>query len=134
MTPRPVPLPPPFPDRRPWARAGEERGQEPAQRLTHREWETKSYTGICTVFPSVISLRVLRMSSLSKASEGDQTAKTLFVSKMTSPYPRTGHPSKPVLHVWYHTLERHVLLPPKKPRFLPKAECRLRVSECVHEL
>lgn len=41
--------------------------------LTYREWETKSYTGICTVFPSVISLSVLKMSSLSKASEGNQT-------------------------------------------------------------
>lgn len=40
--------------------------------LAYREWETKSYTGIWTVFPSVISLSVLKMSSLSKASEGNQ--------------------------------------------------------------
>lgn len=45
--------------------------------LTHREWVTKSYTGICTVFPSMISLRVLKMSSLSKASEGDRTVNVL---------------------------------------------------------
>lgn len=57
------------------------RGGSPPRLLweagTHREWETKSYTGICTVFPSVISLRVLKMSSLSKASEGNQTSERL---------------------------------------------------------
>lgn len=51
----------------------------PRERLTHREWVTKSYTGICTVFPLVMSFRVLKMSSLSKASEGDQTVKMVFV-------------------------------------------------------
>lgn len=56
-----------------WGQCGERR------HLAYRECETKSYTGIWTVFPSVISLRVLKMSSLSKASEGNQGVTRFFL-------------------------------------------------------
>lgn len=73
------------------------------EQLTYREWETKSYTGICTVFPSVISLSVLKMSSLSKASAGNQTVKMLPNFKMISPI---------ITHIYfldvYHTLEEYI--------------------------
>lgn len=84
------------------------------EQLTYREWETKSYTGIWTVFPSVISLSVLKMSSLSKASEGNQTVTMLANGKMISPIMMNRHPSKPVFYPYmYHTLDKHPLSPPK---------------------
>lgn len=77
--------------------------------LAYREWETKSYTGIWTVFPSVISLSVLKMSSLSKASEGNQTIKTalgfkLTCHKITTNFtPNTRCPSKANVYPWWNT-------------------------------
>lgn len=69
-----------------WGPSGEQQVTIPSpEQLTYREWETKSYTGIWTVFPSVISLSVLKMSSLSKASEGNQTIKMFLNCEMISP-------------------------------------------------
>lgn len=95
-TDSPTPLPPlPLPDRLQWAWTGGrgDRGWEPEtwgqfgerRRLAYREWETKSYTGIWTVFPWMISLRVLKMSSLSKASGGNQGVTMFLPFQMTSP-------------------------------------------------
>lgn len=92
------------------------------EQLTYREWETKSYTGIWTVFPSVISLSVLKMSSLSKASEGNQTVKMFANCKMISPIMMNRHPFKPVFYPYmHHTLDKHPLSP-KKSNFNPKQD------------
>ena len=102
---------------------GQQEASPSPEQLTYREWETKSYTGIWTVFPSVISLSVLKMSSLSKASEGNQTVKMLANCKMISPVMTNRHPSKPVFYPhMYHILDKH----PSPPKSLISTPSRMQ--------
>lgn len=51
---------------------------------THLEWLTKSYTGICTSLPSLMSHRVETMSSLSNAS-GEEARGRPFNTQRAKP-------------------------------------------------
>ena len=62
------------------------------------------------------------MSSLSKASEGNQTVKMFANCKMISPIMMNRHPFKPVFYPYmHHTLDKHPLSP-KKSNFNPKQD------------